>query len=281
MFPNVQFLVTTHSPLFVLGMQGAFGEDGFALFRLPQGRQISPEEFSEFGNAYQAFTTTSKFSEDIRKAIEEAQKPIVFVEGTTDHKYLQRASELLGKETVLERIEIRDGGGAGKLSKIWKDSILPLTETLPQKVLLLFDCDKERPPNNKGKLFQRTIPLQTQNPIKRGVENLFSKETLEKAQQNEPAFIDVDPGRTKTVRGKPQPVPEQWTVNENEKTNLCNWFCENGTTEDFQGFQVLFEILEDLLNLHSVQHEEAADGVLGDSESPSDGRGAANREKSS
>lgn len=277
MFPKVQFIVTTHSPLFVLGMQRAFGEEGFALYRLPQGRQISPEEFSEFGEAYQAFTATSRFSDDIREAIERAQRPIVFVEGTTDQKYLQRASELLGKEPVLERFEIRDGGGAGKLSKIWKDSILPLTETLPQKVLLLFDCDKEKASGNKGKLFQRTIPLQTQNPIKKGVENLFSKETLEKARQNEPAFIDVDPGRTKTVSGEPQPVPEQWTVNENEKTNLCNWLCENGTKEDFQDFQVLFEILEDLLGLQ-VPQEEAAVGPLGDSESLIGGNGTADLE---
>ena len=49
MFPKVQFIVTTHSPLFVLGMDNVFGEDGFALYRLPQGQQISPEEFSEFG----------------------------------------------------------------------------------------------------------------------------------------------------------------------------------------------------------------------------------------
>ena len=46
MFPKVQFIMTTHSPLFVLGMSRAFGEDGFALYRLPQGLQISPEEFS-------------------------------------------------------------------------------------------------------------------------------------------------------------------------------------------------------------------------------------------
>ena len=281
MFPNVQFVVTTHSPLFVLGMQRAFGEDGFALHRLPQGQQISPEEFSEFGNAYQAFTTTSKFSEDIREAIKEAQKPIVFVEGATDQNYLKRASELLKKETVLERIEIRDGCGAGNLGKIWKDSILPLTETLPQKVLLLFDCDKERPPKNKGKLFQRTIPLQTQNPIKKGVENLFSTETLEKARQNQPALIDVDPGRTKIVRGQPQPVPEQWTVNENEKMNLCNWLCENGTTEDFQGFQVIFEILEDLLDLQSVPQEETAVGAYGNSENLPSGSGTADHEESS
>lgn len=248
MFPNVQFVVTTHSPLFVLGMKEVFGEDGFALYRLPQGRQISPEEFSEFRDAYQAFTATSKFSEDIRKAIEEAEKPIVFVEGATDQKYLQRASELLGEEPLLERFEIRDGGGAGNLRKIWKDSLLPLTEVIPQKILLLFDCDTKRSSDNKGKLFQRTIPLQTQNPIKKGVENLFSKETLDEVRQNEPTFIDVDPGRTKTVRGEPQLVPEQWTVNENEKTNLCDWLCENGTKEDFQGFQEIFKLLEEVLD---------------------------------
>ena len=66
MFPNVQFIVTTHSSLFVLGLQRAFGEDDFALYRLPLGHRISPEEFSEFGDAYQAFTETMKFSNDVR-----------------------------------------------------------------------------------------------------------------------------------------------------------------------------------------------------------------------
>ena len=35
MLPNVQFVVTTHSPLLVLGMKRVFGEDGFALYRCP------------------------------------------------------------------------------------------------------------------------------------------------------------------------------------------------------------------------------------------------------
>ena len=42
MFPNVQFIVTTHSPLFVLGMKNVFGEDGFGLYQLPHGGQIDP-----------------------------------------------------------------------------------------------------------------------------------------------------------------------------------------------------------------------------------------------
>ena len=168
MFPNVQFVVTTHSPLFVLGMQRVLGEDGFALYRLPQGHQISPEEFSEFGEAYRAFAETAKFSSDMHAAIEGAQKPIVFVEGLTDQRYIERASKLLGREAVLSSLELRDGGGKGNLAKLWKDSLLPLTEVLPQQVLLLFDCDTKRPADSKGKLLQRSMPLQDQRPNKEG-----------------------------------------------------------------------------------------------------------------
>ena len=49
MFPKVQFIVTTHAPLFLLGMQRLFGEDGFAIYRMPKGQRISAEEFSELG----------------------------------------------------------------------------------------------------------------------------------------------------------------------------------------------------------------------------------------
>ena len=126
MFPNVQFVVTTHSSLFVLGMKKIFGEDGFALYRLPEGHHISPEEFSEFGNAYRAFTETSKFSSDIRTAIENAQRPILFVEGTTDQRYIKKASQLLGQEAMLERVEFRYSGGAPNLGKIWNTFKPPL-----------------------------------------------------------------------------------------------------------------------------------------------------------
>ena len=248
MFPNVQFVVTTHSPLFVLGMRRVFGEDGFALYRLPHGHRISPEEFSEFGDAYRAFTETVRFSNDMRAAIEGARKPIVFVEGSTGQRYIQWASQLLGQEAILEGVEVRDGGGSGDMKNIWK-SWLP--DLVPQKVVLLFDCEEQLGPDDKGNLVRRTIPLQSHNPIQKGIENLFGKETLERARQYKSAFIDVDPERTRTVRGELQLVPEEWTINADEKTNLCDWLCENGTQKDFQGFQVILELLKDLLTLQS------------------------------
>ena len=274
MFPNVQFVVTTHSPLFVLGMQRVFGEDGFALYRLPQGHRISPEEFSEFWDAYRAFTETVKFSNDMHAAVEGAQKPIVYVEGSTGQRYIHRAAQLLDKEDILERLEVEDGGGTGDLKKIWK-AWLP--DLVPQKVVLLFDGEEQLGPDEKGNLLRRTIPLQSNNPIQKGIENLFSKETLQRARQHKPAFIDIDPERTRTVRGEPQIIPEEWTVNSDEKTNLCDWLCENGTREDFQCFEVIFQLLNDLLG---TPREEATVGEPGDSESVQDESGPADLEKS-
>ena len=248
MFPKIQFIVTTHSPLFVLGMQTIFGEDGFGLYRLPQGNQINPEEFSEFGDAYQAFTETAKFSNDVRSAIEKAQKPIVFVEGATDQKYIQKSSQLLNNETTVDKVEVRDGNGAPNLKKVW--DTLKHIKVVTQKVILLFDCETKGLGNaDKGTLVRRVVPMRDDNPVQKGIENLFSRETLERATQHKSAFIDIDPQFTRTIRGCPQLSPEKWAVNKDEKTNLCNWLCENGTKEDFQHFHVIFELIEEALDL--------------------------------
>ena len=247
MFPNVQFVVTTHSPLFVLGMQRVLGEDGFALYRLPEGHRISPEEFSEFGDAYRSFTETVRFSNDMRTEIEKAQKPIVLVEGATDLKYLRKASSLLGKEAVLQSFEAQDGGGSGNLANVWKNFRYPLSDIIPQKVLLLFDYDTQRANQNKGNLFQRVVPFKADNPVKAGIENLFREPTLYMAHQHNPAFIDIASKHTRMERGESKEIPEQWTVNKDEKANLCDWLCENGTKEDFQHFQVVFDLLEEVL----------------------------------
>ncbi len=29
---------------------------------------------------------------------------------------------------------------------------------------------------------------------------------------------------------------------------MCNWLCENGTAEDFAGFEAAFMIIEDIIN---------------------------------
>ena len=252
MFPKVQFIVTTHSPLFVLGMAQTFGEDGFALYRMPQGQQISPEEFSEFASAYQAFTTTSRFSDDIRRAVLNAQTPILYVEGTTDVNYIRKAAELLGKVELLEGIEIQDGGG-NNLKNIWS-AIRNLSEDLaPRKVIILHDCDYRGEAADSGNRFRRKIPKQTGHPIEKGIENLFSETTLEKARTYSRLFVNVAPGGPGIQDGEESLVPEKWAVNESQKTNLCNWLCTNGSAEDFQHFKVIFDMLEEVLDVSTIR----------------------------
>jgi len=246
MFPNVQFIVTTHSLLFVLGMNNVFKEQGFVLYRLPSGSQISPEEFSEFKSAYQAFRNTIRFSDEIRTAVERAQKPIVFMEGETDIRYVKAAGRLLGRDHLLEKIDLRDGDGAGNLKKIWSIRNVFSSRSASQRVLLLFDCEFSVGVGEDGRVFKRKIPMQDDHPIHKGIENLFSKSTLEKARKHKPAFIDVDEEYIRTERGEKTTVPERWTVNKDEKTNLCTWLCEYGTPDDFQYFRVIFEWFEEL-----------------------------------
>ena len=245
MFPRVQFIVTTHSPLFVLGMEKTFGEDGFALYRLPFGRQISSEEFSEFGSAYRAFTETEKYSEDIRQALKESRKPVLFVEGKTNVKYIERAAELLGKIDILSEFELKSPGGSGDLNKIWI-SASKLSEIEMQPIILLYDCDEAKR-GTKDNVIQRTIPMNGDTPLKKGIENLFCKPVLERALDSSEAFIDVRKN-SKRVRGVWIEKPEEWTVNNDEKTNLCDWLCENGTVDDFQHFECIFELLENQLD---------------------------------
>ncbi len=257
MFPHVQFVVTTHSPLFVLGMNEALGRDGFVTYQLPYGRQIRAEEFDEFQHAYRAFTLTGKYSADIQTAIESARQPIVIAEGITDKKYIETAARLLGKGALLAGVELHDGGGSGNLRNIWRRFTQPLSDIVPQKMLLLFDCDEEERNERRENLVRCNIPRQEDNPIENGIENLFGQFTIDKACKQRPAFIDITDEHKARVRGEAATVLRQLTVNKNEKTNLCDWLCEHGTKEDFLGFHVIFRILEEFLGAAAVLGEEA------------------------
>ncbi|HEC1758395.1 TPA: AAA family ATPase, partial [Campylobacter lari] len=91
LFPKIQFIVTTHSPLFVLGMQKEFEDDRFDLLEMPNGIRINAEIFSEFQKAYDTFRQTETFEKDIDNRIKSIQKPTIFVEGKTDVKYIKKA----------------------------------------------------------------------------------------------------------------------------------------------------------------------------------------------
>ena len=116
-----------------------------------------------------------------------------------------------------------------------------------RKVILLYDCDRGISYEEKGSFIRQCVPFQQENPVKTGVENLFPEQTLQVAKEHKAAFINISGNREDTVDGELFHVPAKWTVNDSEKTNLCSWLCENGTSEDFRHFEIVFEIIEALL----------------------------------
>lgn len=248
LFPQVQFIVTSHSPLFILGLEDKLGSDGISIIQLPKGVEISSEQFSEFEKAFLTFKNTKKYDDNIRTEIEKSHKPILFLEGDYDIRYLQKAAELHGKTDVLDSLLLKDSNGFGNINKVKKHFNSKLAEVTPQKIILLYDCDIQINATENGNVYRRVMPTIEVNPIRKGIENLFSRKTLNKALGEKTAFIDIAPQYEKTVRGESLVVPEAWEVNNDEKNNLCNWSCENGTLEDFNSFMEVFKMIEEILD---------------------------------
>lgn len=247
LFPKIQFIITTHSPLFVLGMQEVFGDNGFDLIEMPQGEKISAERFKEFQKAYNIFKATNLFKEKISSM----QKPKVFVEGKTDAKYIEKALELLNRKVLIEKIDIEQiGGEDGKGSDFSGEDALKKTEKflkyhqdcLNHKVLILHDPETkgvkvDLVTDNKVKIAQ--MPLNQNHKIKKGIENLFPDDLLKKCYENQ--------DKSKKILDKICRNDELEKFQINDKQKVCDWICENGTKEDFEDFQKIIQILDDFL----------------------------------
>ena len=161
LFPKVQFIVSSHSPLFLLGMEQKFGTDGLAIIELPEGTSISSERFTEFGKAFEFYQNTERFEEEIKQRFADGTKPVVLTEGKTDAKYIQTALRVLGEETLLNSLEIQPVGV--KVGQEWKyggkDGLNRVNtfyekdpSLLHRRLLLLYDWDANRPPKTGEKL---------------------------------------------------------------------------------------------------------------------------------
>ena len=89
--------------------------------------------------------------------------------------------------------------------------------------------------------------MRSDNPLKAGIENLFTRVTLERALTQDDTLVDIESEHEAQVEGHKQIVPERWTVNDNQKRRLCDWLCEYGEAEDFQPFTEVLNILDDVL----------------------------------
>jgi hypothetical protein len=185
LFPRVQFIMTSHSPLFLLGIEEHCGPDGVDVIELPSGRRISTERFSEFQKSFEYYKKTTAFEGEIREQIAASNKPLVLTEGETDPLYIRAALELLGHADLLSLADVEWVGARGNQGPFnsgssalnaAKSFLQANPQMLRQKVLLLYDCDTNKPDEDYGLLSVRAIPRREVARARRGIENLLPPE---------------------------------------------------------------------------------------------------------
>ena len=241
LFPKIQFIVSSHSPLFLLGMESEFGPDGFNILELPTGTEISSERYSEFGKAFDYYQKTARFQEEIVKRFEQGTKPLVLTEGPLDVRYIKTAIIRFGKIDFLTAIDFEAADGSGNLDKIlgfYKKN----PSLLHRPIMLLYDCDAKQEPKEVGKLWVRLIQSNPGNQkVLKGVENLFPESLFEDSFYQEEPSPKGDGGINKTL----------------DKNAFCDWICaERKDNADFDKFQSVISILEEFVAAHESEDEE-------------------------
>jgi hypothetical protein len=236
MFPKIQFMVSSHSPLFTLGMQNLFGDDGFSLIEMPTGRSISAECYQDFQSAFEFFKDTKEFEKQIEQISLNTTKPLVLCEGKTDPKYISKAFKILGHEFLLSKIDIdcigkddyenSQGGGKSHLNKAWS-FLKNNPELVKRKIILLYDSDAKKADEETGSVKIRSMPLNNENDMV-GIENMFSKDYISKD------FINC---KKITKNGLTN------TIQEIDKIKLCEAICNSDDVILFEKFKTIIEMI--------------------------------------
>lgn len=173
LFPKVQFVITSHSPLFLLGMQEEFGDDGFEIYNMPDAEKIDVERFSEFQKAYEYFKDTVTYQketeEKLKNAISEIiqrkeTEALVITEGATDWKHIKTAYSVLSKLPenkelfdhlyfkFLEYVPVATGADDELVIEMGNSSLCNLCESyakIPNSKKYIFIADRDHDNTNK------------------------------------------------------------------------------------------------------------------------------------
>lgn len=147
-FPNVQFILTTHSPFFLLGMAECGEVD---IFSLPIGNRIAVDEFSEFQVSYEIFIQKNEqFLARYQSLYSQMQvegRPLIITEGKTDWKHIKTALTLfksLGEYTLVD-VDFFEFESDVNMGDVKLGQMCEYIATLPQRRKMIFIFDRDNP----------------------------------------------------------------------------------------------------------------------------------------
>jgi predicted ATP-binding protein involved in virulence len=154
LFEGVQFIITTHSPLFLLGLQDTFGSESVQVISLPDGNSINAEDFSELDSAYIGIKNTARHRQTIEQEVIKSRRPLLIVEGRSDEIILNTAWQKLFSSPIpfdiqaagIEADLTKRNGNAEQLRRT-----IEFVATISERTIIgLFDNDREGNERFKG-----------------------------------------------------------------------------------------------------------------------------------
>lgn len=266
LFPKIQFIITSHSPFFLIGMQEYFNSK-CQFLSLPTGTIMGNiENFEEIKRCYSIidnnYNNILKMIEDYDSQLKDMSKPLIITEGKTDWKHLKHAlKKLQSKEELLELnisfLEYDYDMGDSKLENLLRN----LAKIFhPNKIIGVFDND-----SNIGAKYLNSFDfgnnvhaccIKDVNDYNCGIsiELLYSREDLKKCDKN----------------GRRLFLSDEFTEISHHLISDSTIFCHNQTLKDAKKRQLVkivdcevFDIEEKSL---ALSKDNFADYVLNDIE---------------
>jgi hypothetical protein len=256
MFPRVQFIISSHSPFFGLGMEKQF-PDNVRIIDVPTGLTMSAESYSEFDSAMVTLMKTQAFEKEVGEALAASEQPVVWVAGETDVTYFRKASELLGYTQLVDLFEWigipgNSGGGEYTGDPNLKAALKFLKANAgftSRTVIAIFDCDANQADSQFDNVYVIALEKIENAAVEDGVENL-----LPSALFTPEVFEDVQ--KPSGIAGKPKILPEL------RKTYMAEKVCS--ATADVANFQSFEPYLNRINEIVSAATEDQADEPTAD-----------------
>lgn len=275
LFPGIQFVVTTHSPFFIMGMTEACND--FRLMELPCGQIIQHDDFSEIQEATKIFFPAYEQAhiqlEKLKELIVRQTRPVVLTEGRSDAIILHNAWNKLYPSLAQPPFEIIPSGYQADVSKRTggaREINYALTRIstfcLPNKIVGLFDNDSEGNGQFKGLQSEAFEPYNEQKSIRKHLKYdtwgmllpvpQSRKEKYEGGAVNQRRFV-IELYFKDDILKKEDMLGEEIaqntgiyeiTQNSSKKIDFANKTA-SFPKEAFADFQILFDDLLKLLNI--------------------------------
>lgn len=146
-FSGIQFIVSSHSPFFLLGMKDKF-EDNCNFIEMPFGKNIhNLINFNEIRNCFdvvnKTYTGFIKEYENITDEMQKIKQPLIITEGKTDWKHLKHALNVFHSKGLFKTVNVKffegeEAMGANKLDALLS-KLAMIDQTAP--IIGVFDND--------------------------------------------------------------------------------------------------------------------------------------------